>query len=100
MGDQRGWADCGDSEGDYRGNPSSPNTPHGLVQCQTSNNMEAYIPSNVDECSPGLPATDRSGLGTDGRTVVEIPFRRTRVGRYEQAGLKFHSLDIINSDFV
>lgn len=70
MGGQCGWADSGDSEGDYRGNLSSPNTPHGLVQCQTSNNMEASIPSNVDECSPGLPAIDRSGVETNGRTMV------------------------------
>lgn len=70
MGGQCGWADYGDSQGDYRGNLSSPNTPHGLVQCQTSNNMEASIPSNVDECSPGLPAIDRSGVETNGRTMV------------------------------
>ena len=73
MGDQRGRADCGDSEGDYRGNPSLPNTPYGLVQCRNSNSMEASIPSNTDECSPGLLATDRFGLGTDGRTMVEVP---------------------------
>lgn len=91
MGDQCGQADCEDFEGEYRRIPSLSHSSHGLVQRQTSESMEATIPSNADECNPGVSSSDRFGMGTDGRAVVEVPLRHTRIGRSEQAGMEHHS---------
>lgn len=100
MGDQCGQADCEDFEGDYRRIPSLSHSSHGLVQRQTSESMEATIPSNADECNPGVSSSDRFGMGTDGRAVVEVPLRHTRIGRSEQTGMEHHSSDINDSDSV
>ena len=100
MGDQCGQIDCGNPEGDNRRNSCSPHSPHGLVQCQTSESLEAFIPSYIDECSIGVSSSARFGLGNDGRAVVEVPLRHTRSGRSEQVGLEQHPSDFSNANSV
>lgn len=100
MGDQCGWTDCGDFEGDNRRNLSSSHSPHGLVQCQTSENLEATIPFHSDECNIGVPSSDRFGLRNDERAMVEVSLGHPRVGRSEQDGLEQHSSDFTDTDSV
>lgn len=50
------------------------------------NKMEVAISTNTIEYSLGILVIDSFGLGSDGRTMVEIPLQRTRGGRNEQAG--------------
>lgn len=98
MGDQCGWAYFGDSKADYRGNPSLPNTPHGLVQCQTSNSIGASIPSNANECSPNyLPLTDSA------RGLMEEPwwkFHSDALELEEMSNLVWNSIPQISTTLI
>ena len=67
MGDQLRRVGYGDAGGDYGGNPSLHST-------------EVSLPFSVDECRPGLPAIDKSGLGNEERTKVEALLQAGSVG--------------------
>ena len=67
MGDQLGWVDYGDAEGDYGGN-------------QSLHSMETSLPFSVNECGPRLPAINKSDLGIEKRSVVEASLQARSVG--------------------
>lgn len=77
MGEQCRRDDVRNSKSDYRGNPGSSHWPHGLVQHQTPTSMEASISANAKESSHGVSSSDRLGMGTDGKAVVEAPRQLT-----------------------
>ena len=100
MGDQRGQRDNGDPSCDYWRDQSPPHPHHGLVQSQTPKGMEVVVPSDSNKFSVGLPTPDKSSLGKDDRSLVEVPLRHPRPERSEEIGLKHHSSSINDFDIV
>ena len=94
MGDQCGRLDYGDPTSDYRRDHSTPYPHHGMVQPQTLKGMEITVPSNSNECSVGLPLSDRPSMAKGDRPLVEVPLKHLGPGRSEKIGLGHHSSSI------
>ena len=62
--------------------------------------MEVVVPSDSNKFSVGLPTPDKSSLGKDDRSLVEVPLRHLRPERSEEIGLKHHSSSINDFDIV
>ena len=56
--------------------------------------MEAVVPSDSNKFSVGLPTPDKSNLGKDDQSLVEVPLRHLGLGRSKEIGLEHHSLSI------
>ena len=52
------------------------------------------IRAHPTHTSVGLPTPDKSSLGKDDQSLVEVPFRHLGPGRSEEIGLEHHSLSI------
>lgn len=62
--------------------------------------MEASISVNTDKCSFGVSSSDRLGMGSDGRVIVEVPLRHAKLGISEQIDMEHHSASLSVFDSV
>ena len=72
----------------------------GMVQCKTSQGMEAHLLCDSDECDTGISSSNRSSMGDDVQSMVEFPFRHLGARRRENTRMENYSPNLFNSDVM
>lgn len=77
-----------------------PTRSMGWFNAKLRKAWKLLLPANADECSFGVSSSDRLGMGTDGRAVVEVPLRHARLGGSEQIDMEHHfvGLSVFDSE--